>query len=259
MLPRSRRSPLACTMRFSVSCSPGRMKLRNSRCRLLPRRQGIEKMRRQPRHHARPGRQGFASGQVALQGSDEFLLPQAPQQPVALGLELPAPACAGDQLGIVGQDRQESRFGPAEGLGAAVEIEPGGRVDAHDIATEGGVGRVQVQDLFLRAGELEAQGQEHLPDLFQVGAAGILAGDAHHLHGQGAAAADHAALPDVRPQGPADRPQVDAAVAEEAAVLILQQGLKKALRDRLHPGKAPLLVCGQAGAQQPAVGGEQHR
>ena len=63
-------------------------------------------------------------------------------------------------------------------------------------------------------------------------------------------------LPEVRPSGPGHRPQVDAAVAEKTAVLILQQGLEKSLRDRLHPGETPLLVSGQAGVQQPAVGGE---
>ncbi len=194
-----------------------------------------------------------------LKGGKEFLPPQALQQPVPFQLQ-PAPVPgAGDERGIVGQDRQERRLAPAQGLGAAAEIKPGRRVDAHDVATERGVGRVQVQELPFREGEFEAQGQDHFADLFQVGAPWVLAGEAHHLHGQGAAAAGHPPFFNVRPQGAGDRPRVDAAMAVEAAVLVLQQRLEKALRDRLHPGEAPLLVGGQAGAQEAAVGREQHR
>ena len=60
----------------------------------------------------------------------------AREQPVALSFQQRAVPGAGDQLGVVGQDGQESRLGPAQLGGAAVEIEPGGGIQPDEVAAE---------------------------------------------------------------------------------------------------------------------------
>lgn len=60
--------------------------------------------------------------------------------------------------------------------------------------------------------------------------------DACHLHGQGGAAGHDAALPDPLPTGTQQTPRIDARVAPEPAIFVVQQRLQIQRRHALRRG-----------------------
>ncbi len=229
------------------------------RGRPFPGGQRVEQVGRLARHGPRSFGHGFGQGQPAFEVRDLPRRPQLLQQPVAL-LPQPGPAGGrGGQRGIVGQHGQEGGFRPAQVVRGPAEIEPRGGVQADDVAAERGVGGEERQDGALRAPRLEPQGQDRFPGLFDVGPRPVFAGQAHHLHGDGAAAAADPAGPQVLARGPGQGQRIDARMDEEALVFEADQGLVEPLRHSLAGREAPLAVRRRPGAEEPPLGAEEHR
>ncbi len=135
------------------------------------------------------------------------------------------------------------------------QVGPAGRLHAFDGAAVGRPFQVQAQDLRLVQVYFQLQRAQHLLGLAPWRAR-VRIEDARHLHGQGGAAGDDAALGQHLPARAQQRPRVDARMAPEPAVLVGQQRLQVQRRHAARVGRVTphALPIGE-GAQRRAVAG----
>ena len=154
--------------------------------------------------------------------------------------------------------RRARRLGPGQLAGVAAEVAPGRGVEAHRVAAEGRVGRVEAEHLLLRERQRQPERQHRLDRLLDDRARPALPGEAHDLHGERAAPAHHPSPPEVGGGGPGEGQRVDTRVPVEAAVLEAGDRRPELLRHRLRDAEAPLAVRGDRRAEQLAVAVEDH-
>ncbi len=111
--------------------------------------QCAQQVRGQAGQGVRPPGQGLVLGQRAFHAVDVPVGQQAVQQPVALGAQGLLAFAGVEDGGRVGQHGQRGAFTPGEVIGRAAEPAPGRGIQAHHVAAEGRVGRVEREDLRL--------------------------------------------------------------------------------------------------------------
>ena len=205
------------------------------------------------------GRQRLALREIGRERVDRAPLAEPVEQAIALREQELAVAARVHERRRVRQHGQRRGLGPRQLRGVAPEVAPGGGVEAHGVAAEGRVGGVEAEHLLLREREREAQREDGLHGLLGERAGPSLAGQAHHLHGERAAAAHDAAAAEVRDRRAAERERVDSRVPVEAAVLEAGDRGRELRRHRGCDAEAPLAVRRDRGAEQLAVAIEHDR
>ncbi len=213
----------------------------------------FEQMRREIGQVARLGRQRFAQCEIEIERAEISRFVQAAQQEIAFGAQPLPIAREMHQRRIVGQHREGRGFGPRERVRITAEVPPGGGFEADDIAAERRVRGVQREDLVLAEGCLDAQGEHRFSDLVGETALIAAARQAGNLHGDRAAATDHAAGTRVQAERAGDGQSVDATMGVEPFVLEHQQRSREFCRHAGLGGEAPLPVARDTRAQQRTV------
>ena len=210
-------------------------------------------MRRQRRHGKRSLRQRFTHRKLACQAVNLPSLHQGQQQPVSLLFQPFGVASGIDEGRGIGQHSQHGGLCPCQVGRAATGVPPGSSLDADSVSAERGIGGIELEDTLFRAEELQLDCREHFNDLAAIGAFRVAACHPRHLHGDGAAAPDRFACPDITGQCFYDRNGIDPRVPPEPAVLVVDEAGDIFFRQAVGRGESPLAVGSHTGAQEGAV------
>ena len=156
---------------------------------------------------------------------------------------------------------------PTEGYGASNNVLPATSaprfVDSTltlDGTAKRGALQIQSEDLLLGKMGFQLQGAQYLPQLACRAAAATIAqgwvDDACHLHGQGGATGDDAAVAEHLHPGAQHGNRVDAGVSPKPTVFVAQQSLQVQRRNGFRRGRiAPHPACIGKRAQGTAIAG----
>ncbi len=201
--------------------------------------------------------QGCPLGRRRFLGANDFPLPEYVDDQVTPRqgpLGMPPRVIAGRSLD---EGYQQGRLGDSQLVEGAVEIEVTRQAEAVDgpltILAERDLVGIGLQDLILAVMQVEQNGHHGLGELARQGA---LVGQVEvldQLLGQGAAALDHPAGPQIAPHGADDGPGIHPPVAVKVPILYRQQGFEHERRQIRTPDQDPVLVVGGVNAR------DQHR
>jgi hypothetical protein len=177
---------------------------------------------------ARREDEGLGERAVDLVGGREAGLAHAVEHGVAPAQDTVC-AFAGIVEGRAARHAREGRgLRQGELARGLVEVEPARGLDAAQAGAEGHAVQVLLEDLVLREGGLDAEGEDHLAELAARGA-GTRDHRAGELLGQGRRARDEAAVPDGLDGGARHGQRVDAGMDAEAKVLGRDHGPRHAV------------------------------
>ena len=154
-----------------------------------------------------------------------------------------------DEARTVGEHGQGGRLSPGQVGRAATKVAIRGCAQPHRVPAEGGVIRVEGEDLGLAPGGLQAQGEQGLPALFSERAGRIAPREPHHLHGDRTCAAHDAPATHVQADRTNHRDGIHARMAVEATVFVVAHGDGVPFRNAPCAGESPLLIGRHRGTQ----------
>ncbi len=157
----------------------------------------------------------------------------------------------------VRQDAGEERaLGRREVLGLEAEVEVRRLGDAVEPGAVLDDVEVELEDLRLVEGRLEPPGQEHLLDLAGEILLAVQEEVLGELHADGARPLNEAPAGEVAREGLADGPGREAAVGEEAGVLVGEHGVHEERADAVD--RRPVAASGTGGHLEPGAVGLAH-
>ena len=192
------------------------------------------------------------AGGLAL--AEQAGLDHAAEHAVARGERALRVAVGPAALGQLRQGDEERGLGDGEALRLLAEPGERGGAQALEIAAIGRQRQVALQDIALGKPALDLDGAQQLAQLARQAAAFARLDQPGKLHRQRRAAGDDASIAGELQGGTSERQEVDAAVVEEALVLVGDQHVEEARVDLVERrGEAPAALRVGEGAQQRAV------